>query len=197
MLEKDYLRRWMREVMAERGWNAEEWAQHAQTTATNITRFLKGRSAHIPSYATLAKLAAAAGVAIPSPGLLPAQVQKVRLSLLTTRQIERAMPDHLQELASRARKSIAATDRHGPHAFAVVVDSGEYAAFGFSQGDVLVIDPDRKPHQGNHVFVYNGHHVLPCLYKTSFAIPATSDKRICLDDATVIGTVVELIRTMA
>lgn len=63
-----FLRKWMNQVMREREWNAQEWATRAHTSPTNITRFIKG-SDHMPSYATLVKLAIAAGEPIPTPGL--------------------------------------------------------------------------------------------------------------------------------
>jgi len=61
-----YLRTWMRGIMNEHHWTAQQWAREAGTTPTNITRFVKG-SSHIPSYVTLVKLAHAAGVNIPTP----------------------------------------------------------------------------------------------------------------------------------
>jgi hypothetical protein len=52
---------WMREVMAAKGWSANEWAKRAGTSPTNITRVLSPTSGIIPSGATISKLSRAAG----------------------------------------------------------------------------------------------------------------------------------------
>jgi transcriptional regulator with XRE-family HTH domain len=61
---KDDLRQqiveWMLAVMRERDWSAERWAALAGTSPTNITRLISGGES-LPTTATLAKLARAAG----------------------------------------------------------------------------------------------------------------------------------------
>lgn len=52
---------WMREVLQQKGWSANEWARKAGTSPTNITRFLSPTSSIIPSGATISKLARVAG----------------------------------------------------------------------------------------------------------------------------------------
>lgn len=74
-----FLRAWMIMVMTEHDWNAQQWASMAGTSPTNITRFLKG-SDHIPSYATLVKLASAAHTRIPTPGFDKIKLPKARKS---------------------------------------------------------------------------------------------------------------------
>lgn len=54
------VRVWMRRVLDEKGWSAEHWARVADTSATNISRFLS-QGATLPTLRTMAKLAAAAG----------------------------------------------------------------------------------------------------------------------------------------
>lgn len=55
------VRVWMRDVLAEKGWSANEWALAASTSPTNITRMLSGASASPPSAETLLKLSRIAG----------------------------------------------------------------------------------------------------------------------------------------
>jgi hypothetical protein len=65
---RNAVRVWMREVMAERNWSANEWATMAGTSPTNITRVLSPTSKVIPSIDTIGKLAA---VANSQPALYP------------------------------------------------------------------------------------------------------------------------------
>ena len=59
--ERATIRSWMRRVMQERDWKAADWARAANTSATNITRFMNGTADHVPSSRTIATLAKAAG----------------------------------------------------------------------------------------------------------------------------------------
>lgn len=58
---RNAVRVWMRQTLSERQWSAEEWARRAATSATNITRVLDPTSKIIPKFATVARLARAAG----------------------------------------------------------------------------------------------------------------------------------------
>ena len=55
------IRRWIRTVLQEQGWSAEEWARRAGTSPTNITRILAVEDFSLPNADTLARLAIAAG----------------------------------------------------------------------------------------------------------------------------------------
>lgn len=58
---RNSVRVWMRNVMADKGWSANEWANLAGTSATNITRMLSPTNKTVPSIDTIAKLAMVAG----------------------------------------------------------------------------------------------------------------------------------------
>lgn len=58
--ERKALRVWMRGVMKNQNLSAYEWATKAETSPTNITRFLKD-SKYLPSSKTIAKLSNACG----------------------------------------------------------------------------------------------------------------------------------------
>jgi transcriptional regulator with XRE-family HTH domain len=189
-----FLRKWMTDVMQEREWNAQEWARKASTSPTNITRFLRG-SDHIPSYATLIKLAIAAGKPIPTPGLAQRDLPKVRIPLLQHSQIPVGAVADLAALTRRARQEVVA-DWHGPKAFAIKLDTGKFAGLGYEPGDILVVDPDVVPVAGKHVLASNGIGTGPCRYEPPFIFCVAGKRRIKLDKTIVIGTVVELIRRM-
>ena len=54
------VRAWMRSVLEDKGWSANEWAKAASTSSTNITRML-GPKGNVPNVETLMKLARVAG----------------------------------------------------------------------------------------------------------------------------------------
>lgn len=54
------VRAWMRGVLEDKGWSANEWAKSAGTSPTNVTRML-GPSGSLPNVETLMKLARIAG----------------------------------------------------------------------------------------------------------------------------------------
>lgn len=60
-LERRAIRVWMRTVMSTQNWSANEWAVKANTSPTNITRFLNSDATYIPTARTLGKLAYVAG----------------------------------------------------------------------------------------------------------------------------------------
>lgn len=59
--ERKAIRVWMRTVMSKYDLTANRWAEQANTSSTNITRFLNSDSKFIPSARTIAKLAAVVG----------------------------------------------------------------------------------------------------------------------------------------
>ena len=65
---RNAVRVWMRSVMADRNWSANEWATAAGTSPTNITRVLAPNSSIVPSIDTIGKLAQVAGS---QPALYP------------------------------------------------------------------------------------------------------------------------------
>lgn len=58
---RNIVRVWMRRVMEEKRWSANEWASMADTSPTNITRLLAPTCKINPSVETIFKLALIAG----------------------------------------------------------------------------------------------------------------------------------------
>ena len=73
--EVNAIRVWMRQVMDSKSWSANQWANLAGTSPTNITRFLKDAQ-HVPSSRTISKLAYVAGTS-PSFSQVPIQQGEV------------------------------------------------------------------------------------------------------------------------
>lgn len=56
-LARNAVRVWMRQVLEDKGWSANEWAVAAGTTPTNVTRLLSPTNRSVPNMNTVAKLA--------------------------------------------------------------------------------------------------------------------------------------------
>lgn len=65
---RNAVRVWLRQVMEEKNWSANEWGLMAKTSPTNITRMLSPTAKSVPSVDTICKLAMVAGS---QPNLLP------------------------------------------------------------------------------------------------------------------------------
>lgn len=55
-MARNFVRAWMRSVLEDKGWTANEWAVAAGTSPTNITRLLSGEGS-VPTVETIMKLA--------------------------------------------------------------------------------------------------------------------------------------------
>ena len=74
-----HLQKWVRQVLSENNWSAEEWGRRAGTSPTNITRLLQP-GVSMPSSVTIAKMAAACGS---EPHFLNEEVADVRVPILS------------------------------------------------------------------------------------------------------------------
>lgn len=70
---RNAVRVWMRQVLEDKGWSANEWATHAGTSPTNITRLLSPLGKTVPSVDTISKLAMVAGS---QPPLYPGEAMR-------------------------------------------------------------------------------------------------------------------------
>lgn len=59
-MARNFVRAWMRAVLEDKGWTANEWAVAAKTSPTNITRMINGDGS-VPTVDTIMKLARIAG----------------------------------------------------------------------------------------------------------------------------------------
>jgi hypothetical protein len=55
-MARNFVRVWMRAVLQDKGWTANEWAVAADTSPTNITRMINGDGS-VPTVETIVKLA--------------------------------------------------------------------------------------------------------------------------------------------
>ena len=148
---------WMTEVMQSQGWTAKDWATRADTSPSNITRFMSKitEGKHVPSPGTIEKLAQAAGSA---PQLFSWSIDSDRsVPLLSP---ARAL-DHVQALRQTRGKNVTATSKKKvsvpgdvpDRAFAITLSGNTMSGAGILDSDVAIIDPALKPSEGSVVVV--------------------------------------------
>lgn len=141
MNEADVVRAWMRRVMDDKGWSAERWARIADTSPTNITRFLRG-ARHLPSARTLSKLAAVAGSA-PELGrdrLRVITLQKTVSVFLQSQVVmltrgDRGAPEPKPIESTSTMQSVS------DQAFAFRVTGDRLVLRGVVEGDLIIAEP--------------------------------------------------------
>lgn len=144
---------WMRDVLASRGWSAEQWARAAGTSPTNITRLLSAKDASLPSSETLALLASAAGSQPDfAGGNVPVSATVFSVPILTVHSIEGFMKSaiaehsHAPSTQDEAREYATIPFRPSRRAFAIVMDLDSMLANGIRKGDVVTVEPmEAKP----------------------------------------------------
>jgi transcriptional regulator with XRE-family HTH domain len=137
------LQLWMKEIMLAKGWSAERWAKEADTSATNITRFLSGNDQPIPSTLTLEKLANACGVS-PPIGVGKRSFKPIPIVDATSIRLIKwpAKTQELNRLMDQRVGMLQAPHETSDDAFAIVVQSDRLSMLGIVPGDQLVIEPN-------------------------------------------------------
>lgn len=188
--EADIVRAWMRDVLEAKGWSPERWARNADTTPTNLTRFLRG-GPHVPSTRTIAKLAAVAGYGPP--------IGRLRLALAG--QTVTVYPT-ARDAALKQRKlgEIIAMVAVSQEAFAIrfTGDAPLPPGAAFSAGDVLVLEPPHilPPIDGDYVVLANGdgsERIALCA-GASFLVGASDARRS--GSVEVLGIVVAVTKVL-
>lgn len=148
--QRERLRAWMVKIMQDTGWSAQMWALHAETSPTNITRFMKNGD-FVPSGRTLAKLASAARS---TPPLTFASVVDVHtVPLLTSEQILSLTGGvGMNQITVDGSIEKVATSLSEARLFAYKMTSDTLALDGIMSGDLVIVSP-RAPVEGNAVLV--------------------------------------------
>jgi hypothetical protein len=197
------VRRWVRTVMQQQGWSAEEWARRAATTPTNITRILSSESS-LPNADTLGRLARVAGsqpdlvgsakrVANDSVPLLDHD-QVLQLAKLTGKE-RRAFLDRLRgELVT-----MQGLFRPSTTGFGVAVETDALRGRGVLKGDIMVIEPADFSGEdgGSIVAAIVGRQIGPWLWYPPVLVPAHENTdTVPMTKATILGRVVQLMRQL-
>lgn len=168
------LHEWMLQVLKARGWAPEAWARRAETTPTNLTRFIRDPvAAPLPSSRTLAQLGHAAGDV---PPLLPYQlaIPTVKVPRLSTQMLLAGATSSNQGAGGYV-EWVAVMDDVSTHTFAVSLETDAMQARGLVAGDILIVDPDIPPVHGAVIAVLLEDKVSAGIYGPPYLIPqATS-----------------------
>ena len=196
------IRAWMRTVMDKRNWSAEHWARVAETSPTNITRFLKD-STHVPSTRTIAKLSRACG-SMPEIGLKvlsPVPVEKI-VPLYSAKDAVSVLLLEKAPSKTTGEKAISTMQTVSDDAFAVTVSSRRMELRGIAPQDIVTCEPVAvlKPQPGGVVLYaerdqedfHLGVYREPYITHHSSAAPEV----LAIADANIVGIVVEVRRSI-
>ena len=203
------IRTWMHSVMNRRHWSAEHWARVAGTSATNITRFLRGTT-HVPSTRTLARLSQACG-----------SMPEIGQQLLSLAPADRAVPLysakdavlvllHGKTPSEPTGKNVITTMQEvSVHAFAVEVSSRRMELHGIVPHDIVVCEPVAvlKPQPGRIVLyavhAFKSGEDLGDFFELGVFQPphithhsTNAPEVVAVEDVTTIGVALEVRRSL-
>lgn len=193
-------RRWLLEILEHFGWSATELARRAGLSATTLTRFINSKDwSHTLSGRSIDKIERATGVrAYENAGQLPSFARS---------DADPYMAPTGGKYRPRAA-AIAALINGSNSALAFVLKSRALEHAGFIPGDVLIVDTDATPKNGDVVLaqVYDragGVETLFRIFERPYLSAATSDATIrrtmVADDEWLVvrGVVVHTLRCAA
>ena len=194
------IRKWMKDVMAEKNWSAERWARLAKTTPTNITRFVKGAE-HVPSIGTIAKLARVAGSMPPLANVRPPPPGR-QVPIIETAALAGGVPRaQWGEITRRRVGAVTTRLEVSEDAFAWSVDCTTMTGNGIFRGDMLIVEPIwiRQPRDGETVLYARDGRVLLAEYRDPLLVHHGSEplESVPLRDVTMIGVAVGLERRLS
>ena len=198
------VRRWVRTVMHQQDWSAEEWARRAETTPTNITRILSSDSS-LPNATTLARLARVAGS---QPDLVGSGEKRAIDAGVPLLEHDQVMA--LAKLAGRERMAyvqglrgelvnMCVLYRPSATGFATAIETDALRGRGVLKGDIMVIEPSDFTGEDGGVIVAAvvERQVGPWLWYPPVLVPAHEDfSTEPITRARILGRVVQLIRQL-
>jgi hypothetical protein len=194
---RNAVRVWMRQVMAERQWTAAHWAKLANTSPTNITRFLSPGCRIVPSADTISKLAHVAG-SQPNLGFVPGVARVAVRVVPVVREGYLIMRD---AAAHGTNETVAVASSVSEQAVAVLVESDSMSASGILPDDIVVIEPlEVQPVSKGRIVaaVYKGE-VIYAEYQPPVLIPRSNNRThrvVAVGDAEIVGVATQVIRRL-
>ena len=203
---KQSVQRWVRTVMQQQSWSAEEWARQASTTPTNITRILADNSS-LPNADTLGRLARAAGS---QPDLIGKPVNGVQSEFPSVPLLDHAQVLKLIQLTGKARAEFlqqahkerpntAILMRPSTTAYAFTLESDALRGRGLLKGDVLVVEPhDFSDHDvGGIAAAIVAGKLSAWLWYPPMLVPAhETEDPVPIKNAKILGRVLQLQRSL-
>ena len=204
---KQSVQRWVRTVMQQQSWSAEEWARQASTTATNITRILSPDNTSLPNADTLGRLARAAGS---QPDLIGKPLNGVQSELPSVPLLDHAQVLKLIQLTGKARAeflqrahkerpNMQILTRRSTTAYAFTLESDALRGRGLLKGDVLVVEPhDFSGHDvGGLAAAIVAGKLSAWLWYPPLLVPShEAEDPVAIKNAKILGRVLQLQRTL-
>ena len=203
---KQSVQRWVRTVMQQQSWSAEEWARQASTTPTNITRILADNSS-LPNADTLGRLARAAGS---QPDLTGKPLTGVRSEFPSVPLLDHAQVLKLIQLsgkerteflqrAHKERPNMPILARPSTTAYAFTLESDALRGRGLMKGDVLVVEPhDFSGHDvGSLAAAIVAGKLSAWLWYPPLLVPSHEEEDpVAIKTAKILGRVLQLQRSL-
>lgn len=185
---------WMRQVLDENNWTAAEWARRANTSPTNITRFLKDLR-YMPSGTTIDKLAGV--VQLPAP---LGNGKRLSLEGRHVPLVEKGAG--IVDLNHHSKDHVVTMVPVGVDALAIYIDTDRFSLGGILPGDIVIFEPThvREPEDNDLVVVLTSEGVEVGRVKEPLLLPHSSDPKhypLELDKVDVVlGIAVEQVRRL-
>lgn len=185
----DIVHQWVTNTLKEKGWSARYWALESGVGASTLQRFIKEKPWCL-SASTIGLLGAKSG-SYPFKDPLKESLHTTSIRLM---EIEGGKMKQTKDTISTAAKVSA-------DAFAVPVawDTMDSAGRGsIYPGDVIIVDPKKKPKEGQVVMIKNVDEFSIYEYQPPYLLARSTKKspNIDLGLVDVLGVVVQVIRNM-
>jgi SOS-response transcriptional repressor LexA len=187
-MARNSVRVWMRQVLAENGWSAAEWARRAGIAPTTLTRILDPVSNQVPSTETVTRLSRVAGS---QPNL--GSFEPVG---------SRAVPLYLYgDAMGSVCGHVLAAQPVSEDAYAVRLTTDILNQAGILPGDIVIVEPTDRvaPMNGKIVLAEDemGDQVVGRVM-TPWLMPASTGKHEprLLEDLQIMGVVVAMNRQL-
>jgi len=182
--------KWVTDTMREKGWSARYWAMESGVGASTLQRFIKEKPWCL-SAKTIGLLGSKSGNYPFAFG-----TQETGLNTFTIKMM--VLEGNIMK---QTNDTISTTAKVSADAYAVPVAWDTYDSAGRGSiypGDVIVVDPKKKPKEGQVVMIKNIDQFSIYEYQPPYLLARSTKKYPNLDLALVdiLGVVVQVIRDM-
>ena len=140
---------WVINTLQQNGWSAREWALKANVAPSTLQRFIKEKP-WVLSATVISKLSSVSGT---FPDLNPL-TDTVKLSSVNIR-LMKVKKGEIVDTNKKYTTSSGDGRNYGPPCFAIPIQWETMDAAGWRIGEVIIVDPEEKPINGDVVMVKN------------------------------------------
>lgn len=182
-LEKVHV--WVTNTLRQKNWSARKWAMQSGVAPSTLQRFIAEKPWCL-SQTVISKLALVSGT-YPDldPKTIVSDIKKIPVMVIK------------KGALMETEKTVATLEDISSKAFAIPISTNSMDLAGYIVGDIIVVDPDKKPINGKAVLVQYKNTIKVMEYRTPYLLPRSSDKsqkEIDIGLVDIIGVVIQLIR---